>query len=93
MEPKRLQIANFYRKQLKTIEELYIPEIMKHSTSVYHLFPVLIDKRDDFVEFMANRNIQIGVNYPICIPEQPFYKNNDLNVGNWDNAKIWSKKL
>lgn len=41
---------------------------------VYHLFPILVEKRNDMKEFLKTKGIGTGNNYPIPIHLQPLYK-------------------
>ena len=42
--------------------------------SVWHLFPVLVQDRDEFQEHLRGHGITAGVHYPCIIPDQPALK-------------------
>jgi dTDP-4-amino-4,6-dideoxygalactose transaminase len=42
--------------------------------SVWHLFPVLVQGRDEFQEHLRGHGITPGVHYPFIIPDQPALK-------------------
>ena len=44
---------------------------------VYHLFPLLVDARDDFQSHMRELGIETLIHYPIPIPRQPALRSTD----------------
>lgn len=47
---------------------------------VYHILPVLLpnqEKRNAFMKYLSDNNIQSGIHYPIPIHKMPFYKSKE----------------
>jgi perosamine synthetase len=71
---KRRYIASRYMQLLGGIKGLQLPYIEKYSASVFHLFACTSPRRDELLQYLKERNIQAGVNFPIPIHLQPVYK-------------------
>lgn len=71
----RIAVADRYIAQLAGIGDLVTPVRMNWARQVYHLFVVRTAKRDELAEFLAKRNIQTGVHYPIALPRLVAYQN------------------
>jgi len=55
---------------------------------VYHILPVLLpnmEKRDAFMKYLNDNNIQCGIHYPIPIHKMPFYKSKEKSLTNTEN--------
>lgn len=50
-----------YRQQLKNVPGLTLLEEDSHRTSAYWLFTVLVERREDFIRAMQDRNIPVSV--------------------------------
>ena len=44
------------------------------ASSVWHLYPVLLERRDEFREFMLKRGVELGVHYPRACHHQGAYE-------------------
>jgi len=71
---KRIQLANFYRKQLKDTD-LKAPTQNKNCKHVYHLFVVYHPKRDLILTELRKKNINLIINYPYPIHRMKGYLN------------------
>jgi len=63
----RIDIANMYKKQIKSVTLLQQNNYGKH---VYHLFVIKTKNRDKFIHFLAEHNIQTLIHYPVPINQQ-----------------------
>jgi dTDP-4-amino-4,6-dideoxygalactose transaminase len=66
---KRRAIAGRYRSALKNAN-VHAPREFD-AGHVYHLFPVLTERRDRFQAFMKERGVETLIHYPTPIPRQP----------------------
>lgn len=66
---RRRAIAARYRSELAGSALRVPPQF--DAGHVYHLFPVLTDRRDAFQAHMLDRGIQTLIHYPVPIPRQP----------------------
>ncbi|HWJ55628.1 MAG TPA: DegT/DnrJ/EryC1/StrS family aminotransferase [Vicinamibacterales bacterium] len=66
---QRRQLATAYRAALAGAPVVVPPEL--EPGHVYHLFPVLSDRRDAVREALHARGVETLIHYPIPIPRQP----------------------
>ncbi len=69
---KRKQIARLYLKNIGN-SRVKLPYCENFERNVWHIFPVLVKNRKNFVKFLAKNGIQTQVHYPI-----PPHKQNAL---------------
>jgi perosamine synthetase len=60
---RRAEIARMYRAQLAGVHGITLPAQSTDRTSSFHLFPVLVENRDDFLAKMKAAGIGVGVHY------------------------------
>ena len=76
----RKKIANYYYDNIKN-PLVTLPLRLDNANNVYHIFPVLCDKRDDLQNFLEENGIHTIIHYPIPPHKQECYKAwNDLNL-------------
>jgi dTDP-4-amino-4,6-dideoxygalactose transaminase len=66
---RRREIAARYRQSLAGAAFHLPPEF--DAGHVYHLFPVLAERRDAFQAHMTGRGVETLIHYPVPIPRQP----------------------
>ena len=72
---KRISIAKIYKEQIVTDNySNFNSKIKKHS---YHIFALEIKKRNDFIDYLKNKNIDTSIHYSYCLPMLTFYKKNN----------------
>lgn len=70
---ERRKIAGNYADKIHNAKVI-CPEIPKEAKEhVFHIYPVLVEEREEFVEFLKERDIMTNVHYPIPITEQEAY--------------------
>lgn len=69
----RQAIAEYYYEHL-TGEGITLPVRLPDAQNVYHLFPVLCDKRDELQAFLKHKGVQTLIHYPIPPHKQECYK-------------------
>ncbi len=50
------------------------PVVLPHSQSVFHLYVIQTERRDELARYLAGKGIATGIHYPIPIHLQPSYK-------------------
>lgn len=81
---KRRQIAQFYKTNLIG-SQIGLPKIRSKAESVFHLFVIEVNKRNQLMKYLSNEGIQAGIHYSLPIHMQPAYKDrikiaNDMSV-------------
>lgn len=64
----RRKVANWYRDKLSGFNKIILPEELNGVTSVYHLFVIRSNKRNELKEFLKENSISSGIHYPIGLP-------------------------
>lgn len=67
---RRRALARQYRSQLEGVAAVAVPPELD-AGHVYHLFPVLSDRREQVREALTQAGIDTLVHYPVPIPRQP----------------------
>jgi dTDP-4-amino-4,6-dideoxygalactose transaminase len=83
---KRKQIAKKYQNSI-TNKKIKIQTQPKWSDSVYHLFVITVDNRNNFLEYMQKNNIFCGIHYPIPCHLQKAYSFLGYKEGDFPNAE------
>jgi dTDP-4-amino-4,6-dideoxygalactose transaminase len=74
--------AALYSRLLADIEAVVLPAQIADAESVFHLYVVQVDKRDDLMQALHHRGVSTGIHYPVPIHLQPAYR--DLGYGPGD---------
>jgi dTDP-4-amino-4,6-dideoxygalactose transaminase len=68
-------MANLYRKELEGAADVELPPTeMPGQTSVYHLFVIRSDNRDQLASHLEKNGVEAAIHYPIPIHLQTPYR-------------------
>lgn len=70
---RRIEIANRYINEIKN-PLIKLPLKSVSGDNVYHVFPIMINCRDEFKKYLADYGIQTIIHYPIPPHKQEAYK-------------------
>lgn len=70
---RRQEIAKFYYENIKN-PLVRLPKLLDDANNVYHLFPILCEKRDALQAHLSQNQIQTLIHYPIAPHKQECYK-------------------
>jgi len=70
---ERRQIAQRYNELLSSIDGITVPFEPEWSRAVYHLYVIRTKHRDALRAFLADRNIETGIHYPVPLHKQKPY--------------------
>ncbi|MDC7290720.1 DegT/DnrJ/EryC1/StrS family aminotransferase [Blautia schinkii] len=88
---ERRHQAQMYMDGLKN-SKVIIPPVYEDVYHVYHLFPVLVEDRDDFQEYLAKNGIKTQVHYPIPPYVAECYKDWGYQWSDFPNAEQYAKQ-
>lgn len=84
---ERRRIAKIYTEQICN-EKIMLPGIPSDEREhVFHIYPILVEEREDFIAFMRERGIATNIHYPIPIMEQGAYKQFEGQSGQYPVTK------
>jgi len=70
---RRRQIAGIYNNVLKNLP-IRLPEAASWAHTVYHLYVIRTQNRDELKQYLKEQDIETGIHYPIPLHLQPAYK-------------------
>jgi len=70
----RINIADYYLKNLRNINDIVLPKKEDWAKQVYHLFVIRTKKREKLIRYLNENNIQTGIHYPIALPKLKAYE-------------------
>ena len=92
-ERKRNDVAGFYDKELKKINELSIPSRAKYSTHVFHQYTLKASKRNELKTYLAERGIPTMIYYPVPLHFQKAYQRSGYEEGSFPVTEKLSKEV
>ena len=69
----RQMIANYYYDHIQN-PLIKLPKRLPDANNVYHLFPILCEKRDDLQKHLSENGVQTLIHYPIPPHQQECYQ-------------------
>lgn len=79
---QRNAIARAYLDGLCGVPGIALPTLPGNGRHAFHLFVIRTDRRDELQAFLAEREIQTGIHYPIALPKLRAY--DYVGMGNAD---------
>ena len=89
---KRTNLAKYYKEQLSELP-IFLPEVRGDSNSVFHLFVVQSEKRDDLLNYFKKSGIQAGLHYSLPVHLQPAYKDRVKTAENMSKTESLVQKI
>ncbi|MGJ3238471.1 MAG: DegT/DnrJ/EryC1/StrS family aminotransferase [Anaerolineae bacterium] len=86
---KRAEHATYYSEQLQDTH-YHLPTVAEDSTSVWHLYVIRTQKRDQLQQYLADHNISTGIHYPVPIHLQPAYSELSLPEGTFPYSEQYA---
>jgi len=88
---QRIKHAGLYNQLLKDIVKT--PKINKNAKSVYHLYVIKCEKREELQKFLNENGISTGIHYPIPIHLQKAYSDLGYKKGDLPVTEACSKEI
>ena len=83
---RRIALAEKYHEGLSAIDGL-VPQISDSVVNPFHIYPVLVRKRDDVKSKLQEAGVQTLVHYPTPLHLQPALSNLGYEIGAFPNAE------
>ena len=90
---QRNKVANLYLSELIEFENLILPETFYSNYHTWHLFVIRVPNRNNFMSFMNESGVELGIHYPIPIHNQKAYKYLKTKSNDLKNSENFSKKI
>ena len=83
----RIKLAEIYCNLLSQVKDVILPKIASNCTSVFHIFLIRTNKRDELLEYLKQKNISTMIHYPIPPHLQKAYRNLKYKIGDFPIAE------
>lgn len=70
---RRQRNAEVYLELLSTVPEIALPYNNPVSNHVYNQFVIRTDRRDQLRKYLADLNVEAGIQFPLAMHQQPVY--------------------
>lgn len=90
---QRRNNAKIYQEHLKDIKEVYFPTDKDYMKSVYHIFVIQAEGRDQLKDYLAGRGIGTRIHYPIPIHLQEAAKDLGYRKGSLPVTEYLSERI
>lgn len=85
--------AAYYNELLSDIPDIQRPVEAEYAESVYHLYVIHVDRRDDLQKFLGEKGIATGLHYPMPLHLQNAYAHLGFKEGAFPNTEKSAKRL
>ena len=89
----RRQNAAYYNELLSGINGLTLPVEADFAQSVYHLYVILIEQRDELQQFLQTKGIATGLHYPLPLHQQKAYAHLGYKTGDFPVTEHAAQRL
>lgn len=86
MNLERQKIAELYLSEIKN-PNIILPEVIEEAVSVWHIFGIRCNKRDELEKYLLEKGISTNKHYPIPIHLQECYKDLGYKKGDFPVAE------
>ncbi|PJA01924.1 UDP-4-amino-4,6-dideoxy-N-acetyl-beta-L-altrosamine transaminase [bacterium (Candidatus Gribaldobacteria) CG_4_10_14_0_2_um_filter_41_16] len=87
----RHQVARWYQRELKGLEDIFLPGELKHAYSSWHIFIIRTKNsqtRDSLASFLKEKGIGVNFHYP-CVYRHPYYQKNSYKNVKCQRAEMY----
>lgn len=89
---EKVGIAHQYSQKISN-SKIELPKIEKNCTSVWHLYVIKVDNRDNFIKHMFNCGVNIDIHYPIPPHLSKCYAKLGYKLGNYPKTEYLSNHI
>ena len=90
---KRQKNAGLYRKYLSPLSGIVFPEERGECASVFHLFVIQVENRDNLQKYLQENGIATGLHYPVPLHLQEAYKSLGYKKGDFPVAEKAAQRI
>jgi dTDP-4-amino-4,6-dideoxygalactose transaminase len=89
----RRENATYYNRLLSDVNGVKVPMEADFAKSVYHLYVILVDERDDLQKYLGEKGIGTGLHYPLPLHVQRAYAHLGYREGAFPVTERVARKL
>lgn len=87
----KTKLVEYYKNKLKGLCEFI--EVTPQSESAYHVFAILVKKRNELAKFLEGFGIEVGIHYPIPLHLQPAYRFLGHKKGDFPHTEKYAQQI
>jgi dTDP-4-amino-4,6-dideoxygalactose transaminase len=84
--------ARAYSNALSELD-IKLPPADDHCQSVWHLYVIGVEKRDELMDYLKEREIYCGIHYPVPVHLQPAYTDLEYTEGSFPVTEKWATRI
>lgn len=69
----RQKLAAYYTKELSSVKEIQVPHHFQNRESIYHVYVIRAQKRDELQAYLSSKGITTIIHYPVPLHVQEAY--------------------
>ena len=85
--------AASYNELLADVPGIEFAKVAEHAESVYHLYVIMVDDRDELQKFLGDKGIATGLHYPLPLHLQKAYEHLGYKEGDFPVTERAAKRL
>ncbi len=90
---ERKEVARKYETFLRRNEYVKTPSVAEGRESVWHLYVIQHEQRDQLARYLSSKGIQTAINYPVALPFLPAYKRFGHSVQEFPTAYYHQSRI
>lgn len=90
---RRAEIAGYYSKHLAGVGDIVLPRLADNCTSVWHLYVIQTNKRDQLISYLQQYDIATSIHYPVPPHLQQAYSHLGFKKGDFPIAERLAEKV
>ena len=84
---ERNKIADLFNERLQSISDVVLPKLAEGATSVYHLYVIRTEKRDELQQHLSKNGVGTLIHYPLPPHLQKAYSDLNYKLGDFPIAE------
>lgn len=88
----RREIARFYTEYLRDTS-LVVPEVPEYAKSVFHLYVLQSERRNEMIKILKDKGISTGIHYPVPLHLQKAYESLGYHPGDFPAAERLAERI
>lgn len=89
----RRRNAKLYDELLSGVAGIITPKELDYGKHVYHVYAIRVQKRDEFIDKLAQKGISCGIHYPVPVHLQDAYHFLGLKKGSFPVAEKYAEEF
>lgn len=90
---QRQKNAEYYDQLLSDVPGVDSVKVADFAQSVYHLYVIMVDQRDDIQQFLGEKGIATGLHYPLPLHMQKAYEHLGYKKGDFPATERAAQRL